>query len=206
MSTPLAARHRWIGGGRVSTLPKRTASPDQEDPLIRPILAHIALFAAITVVPAGAQEVREDVLRTIEEFKAADPGIAPWFNSAYGYAVFPNVGKGAFFVGGGHGTGQVFRQGELIGKSDVTMVSFGLQFGGQAFSEIIFFQNEETLNRLIDSSLEFGAGVSAVVLASGVSADASYRNGVAVFTRTKGGAMAEISIGGQKFDFVAFDY
>lgn len=174
--------------------------------MIRAILAHVALVAAFTAVPSAAQEVRQDVHETIEAFKAADPGIAQWFNGAYGYAVFPNVGKGAFFIGGGHGTGQVFRQGELIGKADVTMVSFGLQFGGQAFSEIIFFQNEETLNRLIDSSLEFGAGVSAVVLASGVSADASYRNGVAVFTRTKGGAMAEISIGGQKFDFEGFHY
>lgn len=163
------------------------------------------LVTFLGAAPASGQEVREDVVETIETFRQADPGMASWFEDAYGYAVFPNVGKGAFIVGGGHGTGQVFRQGELIGKSDITMVSVGLQIGGQSFSEVIFFQNEETLNRLIDSSLEFGAGVSAVVLASGVSADASYRNGVAVFTRTKGGAMAEVSIGGQKFDFVAYD-
>ena len=163
------------------------------------------LAGVLGASPGIAQDVRDDVTETIETFKAADPGMASWFESAYGYAVFPNVGKGAFIVGGGHGTGQVFRQGQLIGKSDITMLSVGLQIGGQEFSEVIFFQNEATLNRLIDSSLEFGAGVSAVALASGVSADASYRNGVAVFTRTKGGVMAEVSLSGQKFDFVAYE-
>jgi hypothetical protein len=47
------------------------------------------------------------------------------------------------------------------------------------------------------------AQVSAVALASGASANAKYKHGVAVFTLTKGGAMAEAAIGGQKFSYAA---
>jgi len=39
------------------------------------------------------------------------------------------------------------------------------------------------------------------VLKSGASADAAYKDGVAVFTLSKGGAMAEASVGGQKFSY-----
>jgi lipid-binding SYLF domain-containing protein len=127
-----------------------------------------------------------------------------WFDDAYGYAVFPNVGKGGFIVGAGHGTGQVFKGGELIGEAEMSMLSVGLQIGGQSFSEVIFFQNAEGLQRLIESKLEFGADLSAIAVTTGASSSAAYRNGVAVFTRAKGGMMAEASIGGQKFDYTAY--
>jgi hypothetical protein len=45
------------------------------------------------------------------------------------------------------------------------------------------------------------AQVSAVALKAGASADADYKDGVAVFTLSKGGAMAEASVGGQKFSY-----
>ncbi|MFV1988782.1 MAG: YSC84-related protein [Gemmatimonadota bacterium] len=170
-----------------------------------PALAAGILLLAIHVGSLRAQEVRDDVTETIETFRAGDSGMASWFNGAYGYAVFPNVGKGGFIVGAGHGTGQVFKGDELIGKAEISMLSVGLQIGGQSYSEVIFFENAEVLQRLIDSKLEFGAAVSAVALTSGASADASYRNGVAVFTRAKGGAMAEASMSGQKFDYTAYE-
>jgi lipid-binding SYLF domain-containing protein len=170
-----------------------------------PALAAGALLLATHTASVSAQEVRSDVTETIQTFRTGDAGMAAWFDDAYGYAVFPNVGKGGFIVGAGHGTGQVFQGGVLIGEAEMSMLSVGLQIGGQSYSEVIFFQNANVLQRLIDSQLEFGAGISAVVLASGASADASYRNGVAVFTRPKGGAMAEASIGGQKFDYTPYD-
>ena len=173
----------------------------------RPAIAAAAAFILIgfSAVATTAQEVRDDVTETIETFKAEDPGMADWFEKAHGYAVYPNVGKGGFIVGGGHGTGQVFRGGELIGESEISMLSVGLQVGGQEYSEVIFFQNAEALARLTSSRMEFGAGVSAVAVDRGVSADASYRNGIAVFTRTKGGAMAEASMSGQKFDYKPYN-
>jgi hypothetical protein len=43
--------------------------------------------------------------------------------------------------------------------------------------------------------------VSAVAVAAGASANAKYRQGVAVFTATRGGLMFEASVGGQKFSY-----
>jgi hypothetical protein len=40
-----------------------------------------------------------------------------------------------------------------------------------------------------------------VIATEGASKDYSYNKGVAVFTMPKAGAMAEASIGGQKFNF-----
>ncbi len=112
-----------------------------------PALAAGALLLSILVAPARAQEVRDDVAETIETFRDGDSGMATWFNDAYGYAVFPNVGKGGFILGAGHGTGQVFQGGVLIGEAEMSMLSVGLQIGGQSYSEVIFFQNADVARR-----------------------------------------------------------
>ena len=36
----------------------------------------------------------------VDQFKLADPTVEPFLKNAYGYAVFPNIGKGAIGVGG----------------------------------------------------------------------------------------------------------
>jgi hypothetical protein len=38
----------------------------------------------------------------------------------------------------------------------------------------------------------------------GAAAAANYKNGVAVFTKMKGGLMAEVSVGGQQFKYKPF--
>jgi hypothetical protein len=76
--------------------------------------------------------------------------------------------------------------------------------GGQAFSEVIFFETPQALADFTRGNFEFHGAGSAVALKSGASADAKYKNGVAVFTATKGGMMLEASIGGQKFKYEAF--
>ncbi|MDH3731953.1 MAG: lipid-binding SYLF domain-containing protein [Gemmatimonadota bacterium] len=165
-------------------------------------LSVAASFAAAEAL--GAQDVRDDVTETIDAFVEADEGMEEWFETAHAYAVLPNVGKGGFIVGAAHGTGQVFEGGDLIGELEMALVSVGLQIGGQSYSEVIFFQNEGALQRLIDGNLEFSSAVSAVIVTSGVAASANYSNGLAVFTRPKGGAMAEASLAGQKFEFTPY--
>lgn len=158
---------------------------------------------ALITLPAGAQKEAE-VQEVIQEFQQKDPGIQAWFKDAYGYAVFPNVGKGAIGVGGAHGNGLVYEQGKLIGKTSLTAVTFGLQLGGQAFREVIFFKDKTALDDFTRGNFEFQGGLSAVALKEGVSKDLAYNKGVAVITATKGGLMAEASIGGQKFTFERF--
>ena len=159
-------------------------------------LAAVALF----VMPATAQS-EEDVAEVIQKFEEGDPGMQAWFREAYGYVVFPSVGKGGIGIGGAHGKGLVYEQKTLVGKSTLTEVTIGFQLGGQAFSEVIFFKDKTAFDDFTRENFEFGAQVSAVALTAGVSADLAYNGGVAVVTATKGGLMYEASVGGQKFSY-----
>ena len=125
------------------------------------------------------------------------------FEKSYGYVIFPNVGKGAVVVGGAAGSGAAYEHGKQIGIAKLTQVSVGFQFGGQAYREVIFFENKDAMDRFKENRIELSAQVSAVAAASGASANAKYVEGVMVFTMQKGGLMYEASVGGQKFKFEA---
>ena len=170
--------------------------------MFRRMMLGLAVFAiaALATAPAQAQN-QEEVAETIAKFKEGDPGMQGWFAQAYGYAVFPSVGKGGIGIGGARGKGLVYEQGALIGKVTLTQVTIGLQLGGQAFSEVIFFKTKTALDDFTGGNFELDAGVSAVALTAGASRDIAYNNGVAIVTATKGGLMYEASVGGQKFDY-----
>ena len=130
--------------------------------------------------------------------------LKPYFKDAAGFAVFPNIAKAGLGIGGARGNGEVFEDGKVIGSTTVTQLSFGFQLGGQAFSQIIFFQNKRDLDRFTDGNFEFGASASAALITEGANASVDYTNGVAVMTFSKGGLMYEASIGGQKFTFKGY--
>ncbi|WP_197723389.1 YSC84-related protein [Thiomicrorhabdus aquaedulcis] len=155
----------------------------------------------------------------VAAFKNAKSGA--FFKHAYGYAVFPTIGKVGFFVGGAYGKGRVFERGRYKGDAELFQGSLGFQFGGQAFSQIIFFQDQRAFDEFTSGNFEFGATASAVVITAGVAAEATtkgtsasanlgndhlktegqYYKGMAVFTLAKGGLMYEAAIGGQKFTY-----
>jgi lipid-binding SYLF domain-containing protein len=153
---------------------------------------------------AYADEV-SDANETISLFKKTDPDLARFFKSSVGYAVFPSIGKGAFIIGGAYGSGVLYEGGESVGKASLTQATIGLQAGGQAYAEIIFFESEQVLSDFKAGDLAFSGQVSGVALAAGASANANYRWGVAVFTATRGGLMVEASLGGQKFNYTPFE-
>jgi lipid-binding SYLF domain-containing protein len=124
-----------------------------------------------------------------------------FLDRAYGYAIFPTVGKGAVGVGGAYGRGEVFERGVLIGYCDLSQGTVGVQLGGQSYSELLVFENKNALDKFTSGEFAFDAQASAVALKSGASANAKFSNGVAVFTMTKEGLMFEASIGGQKFSY-----
>ena len=144
-----------------------------------------------------------------------------FFSKSYGYAVFPTIGKGGVGIGGAYGKGRVYEKGKYIGDTSMTQVTAGLQLGGQAYSQIVFFQDERALKEFTGGNFEFGAEASAVAItaaagakantggssagASGGKNDAktvgSFNKGMATFTVAKGGLMYEASIGGQKFKY-----
>jgi lipid-binding SYLF domain-containing protein len=178
------------------------------------------LLAASVLAGVAPAHAVEDYTETLQAFKESDT-VRPYFQTAYGYAVFPTIGKGGVGVGGAYGKGQVYRGGTVTGTASMTQLSIGLQFGGQAYSEIIFFEDKRAYDAFTSGKFEFGAQASAVAITASAQAgvgtgaatagastgqDAgkqkgTYQNGMAVFTYAKGGLMYEASIGGQKFKF-----
>jgi lipid-binding SYLF domain-containing protein len=170
------------------------------------VLAVAAALAASVVLAAGwdPQEEQKNLAaaeETIKSFKAAEPGLEVYFKEAYAYAVFPTIGKGGLIFGGSHGTGMVFEGGKVVGNASVSSASVGLQAGVESYSELIFFKDKETFENFKKGNVKLSAQASAVAADKGAAAKASYNEGVAVFVKSKGGLMADASVGGQKFKY-----
>ncbi len=150
----------------------------------------------------GRALLNQDCRATIAMFKQRDPTLKDsYFATAHGWAVFPRVTKGGFVVGGAHGRGQVWEQGEMIGYASVSQGTVGAQVGGQEYAEIIFFRDQFAIDRFKRGEFAFSAQATGVAATAGAAATANYSGGVAVFTIPLAGLMGEASIGGQQFDF-----
>ncbi|WP_047545107.1 lipid-binding SYLF domain-containing protein [Psychroserpens sp. Hel_I_66] len=134
----------------------------------------------------------------------ANSAMQDLFDNSAGYVIFPNVGKGGLIIGAAAGNGVLYEDGVAQGMAKLKKLNIGLQAGGQAIIEVIFFEDETALAKFKDGDFEFDAGVSAVVLESGKAKKAKYKNGVAVIALPKAGLMAEASVGGQKFSYESF--
>lgn len=184
------------------------------------VLVATAVFAAM---PCAAAEVK-DMSETIAIFKAS-PQVQPFFESAYGYAVFPAIGKAGLVIGGAYGEGQVYRQGTPTGKASLVALSVGWQAGGQAFSQIVFFEDKRAYDEFTAGQFAFDAQASAVVITASLQAKAgtegatasatagprtggqaaiNYYKGMAVFVHAIGGLMYEAALAGQKFVFTPY--
>ena len=162
---------------------------------------------------------------TLDVFESS-PELKPYFDNAYGYAVFPTVGRGGVVVGGSYGKGRVYQDGRVVGHASLAKLSIGFQLGGQAFSEIIFLQDKRAFDEFISGRFEFDASASAVAIVLGAQAQAGtagasasagtgpastnqieygYNKGMAVFLHPLGGLMYEASIGGQKFKYTPLE-
>lgn len=196
------------------------------------ILASVMVLALTPALRAGSkvppplldgiktiedEEQRLDVQAAVVSFAEA-PQLEGFFEKCYGCAIFPTIGKGGLGIGGARGTGWVFEKNTLTGTVTMTQVTFGFQAGGQAFSQVIFFEDARAYRTFTSGNFEFGAQASAVAIKEGANASAStvggtaagagdsqakqsYSDGMAVFTKAKGGLMYEASVGGQKFKF-----
>ena len=165
------------------------------------VWAAMLILALAGADRALAEDGPKESQDAIGLFLKTDPGMKKFFESAVGYAVFPDVTKGAFGIGAAHGGGCVYEKGALVGTASLTQVTIGLALGGQSYAEVIFFETAEALDSFKKSEMALSAQVSAVAAASGASSNAKYQLGVAVFTLAKGGLMYEASVGGQKFKF-----
>lgn len=182
-------------------------------PILSLLLVSISAFASA-----------DEYQTTLQNFKQSHE-TKRFFNSAYGYVVFPTIGKGGLGLGAAFGKGQVYKQGKAVGKTSVSQLSVGFQAGGQAYSQIIFLKDKRAFDEFTSGNFEFGAGASAVAITAAVQAQAGstgvsssvgtdanstkqnkakYRKGMAVMTLAKGGLMYEAALAGQKYNYTPY--
>lgn len=159
------------------------------------------LLPTLLMSQTKSQRIVSDSKTAKAAFIKADGLMKNLFERSYAYVIFPNVGKGAIGVGGAAGNGAVYERGKNTGSAKMLQVSAGFQFGGQAYREVIFFENKDALDRFKSNKLEFSGQFSAIAVKEGASADVKYRDGVMVFTQGKDGLMLEAALGGQKFTY-----
>ena len=178
-------------------------------------MAHVFRFALVLPIlflglgfgdaSARRNDDKEEIRRLVEQVKkdwqAKDKTFNKTLKKAYGYAIFPEVGKGGFIVGASHGMGEVYEKGKLIGHAKMTQTTVGAQVGGQTYAEVILFKNEAALNRFKKGRFEGTAAATAIGGKKGAAAASKYKDGVAIMILPKKGAMAEAAGGGQKFGF-----
>lgn len=179
-----------------------------------PVALVLLLFTALATADTYSE--------ALHSFQSAGES-GGYFGKSYGYALFPTIGKAGFGIGGAYGDGRVYVGGNYVGDATVTQLTIGFQLGGQAYSQIIFFEDAAALQQFTSGNFEFSAQATAVAITAGASAEAStgggvtgsvsggrndaatahlgYRKGMAIFTIAKGGLMYEASIGGQKFSY-----
>jgi len=177
-------------------------------------------ICALALLGAAAPAHADPYAAAIRTFRDAGES-GRFFAHCYGYAVFPTIGKGGIGIGGAHGSGRVYAGGAHVGDTSVNQVTVGFQLGGQAYSQIVFFEDKRAFDEFTSGSFAFGAQATAVAITAGASAQATtdgsgasagtsakhtktagtYQKGMAVFTATKGGLMYEATIGGQKFGY-----
>ena len=181
-----------------------------------------ALMLLVMAFYGQTVQAQDTYDKTITAFKNAGES-ADYFPSSYGYSVFPTIGKGGIGIGGAHGKGRVYAAGRHVGNVTMTQITMGFQLGGQAFSQIIFFEDQRAFREFTSGNFEFSAQATAVAITAGVSAEANtgggmvagasggqnnaktthsgFRKGMAIFTLAKGGLMYEAVLGGQKFSY-----
>jgi len=180
------------------------------------------IVASFVFSGAWADATPEECQEAAANFKSLSSNVGNMIAKSYGYAVFPTIGKGGFGIGGAGGSGCVYAGGAQTGTSGMGQITIGFQAGGQAYSQIILFENKESFDKFTSGEFEFGAQATAVALTAAAQAEAGtkgsgasvgtsdeksggkasgFTNGMAVFTVAKGGLMYEASIGGQKFGY-----
>jgi len=169
------------------------------------LLVTLALAGGVATATTAADRLDTDVRDTIQMIRTSNPRLQRLFDTAYGYAVFPSVGKGGIGLGGAEGRGQVFEKGALVGTAKLTQATVGAQLGAQSYSEVIFFESPKALDDFRDGKTALSADLSGALAADGAGAEAKYQHGVLVYTMQRSGLMFEASIGGQHFTFTPLD-
>jgi lipid-binding SYLF domain-containing protein len=165
------------------------------------VAAFLLISGSLSPVLADSGDLRAEAEKAIKVLQSTDSSLTNRFRGSAGFVVFPSIGKGGLFFGGEYGKGVVYEKGKPVGEATLTEVNVGPQVGGQSFYEVIFFETDEALADFKQSKFEVSTKASAVLATEGAALDATYRDGVMIFTLPRNGLMAQAAVGGQKFKY-----
>ena len=150
----------------------------------------------------GRQSLAQRADVTLQEMRSRDPGLGEVLAQSAGYAVFPEIGKGGLIVGGAFGRGVLYEHGRMTGYVKVQQASLGAQLGGKTFAELLVLRSPADVAKLRAGDFSVGADASVVALTAGAATSGTLDRGTTVFVLMRGGAMVDVSISGQRIEFV----
>lgn len=169
-----------------------------------PLIALAALGVGCSTTPKSEfdrHELRTTADSTLAAFKRRDESLKSLLDKSAAYAVFPDIGKGAFWIGGAYGKGVLYEKDNVVGYCDLTQGTVGFQIGAEAYSEILVLLTGTDVAKFKAGDYQFGANAVAVAATKGAAATADVKKGYVVYIMSKGGLLAEASVGGQRFRY-----
>ena len=164
--------------------------------------AAFAMAGCESTTPSDPNLYNDRAKLSLQQMEQTDSGLQGAIDNAYGYVLFPEVGKAAVGVGGANGRGVVYEQGRPIGYATLSQGSVGVQVGGETYAELIIFKNADAMASFRNGDLTLGADASATLVKAGAAAALEFKHGTAVVVQPKGGLMAGVAINGQTIHFV----
>lgn len=162
----------------------------------------LALAGCEATAPSDPQIYNDRAKVTLEQMEHTDAGLQNVLNNAYGYVIFPEVGKAAVGIGGANGRGVVYEEGRPVGYATLTQGSVGVQIGGETYAELVVFKTPDAMAAFRNGDLTLGADASATLLKNGAAAALQFVHGTAVIVKPEGGLMAGVSITGQTIHYI----
>ncbi|CAE6818262.1 lipid-binding SYLF domain-containing protein [Paraburkholderia haematera] len=176
---------------------------------LRLILAVPLLLLAVscstqqTGTPGRDPELEAKARTALQQLIDSAPRTQELQKKAKAVLVFPDVVKAGLIVGAQGGKGVMFApDGSVMGYYTARAVSYGLQAGGQTFSEAMFLMSDEAISYLNTSDgWSVGVGPSVVVVDAGMGksmTSTTLKSDVYAFIYGQQGLMAGLGVQGQK--------
>ena len=142
-------------------------------------------------IDASATEVVDAVVASSADAKALK-------DKAWGWAAFDNT-KVAIGISGGGGQGVAVATGGARTYMKMGTAGVGIGLGAQKYQVLFLFETKERFDGFVSNGWQGGAGASAAAGNEGANAAATFHEGVAVFTVTDKGLIANADISGTKY-------
>jgi lipid-binding SYLF domain-containing protein len=168
------------------------------------LICVVGLMAAMALAQDNnsAQKKVDQAATIIQQMTSGNAGIPDAvLREAKCIAVIPHMIKGAFMVGGEHGSGlatcRTSSGWSAPAPFDISGGSIGWQIGGQSSDLVMMVMNDQGMDQLMSGHFKVGAGASVAAgpVGRSGSANAGWKAAILTYARSKG-AFAGVNVSG----------